>query len=175
MATPFFKQWLEMGQASLENLKKLTETNTANLNDALHYQITNADLIQFIKASIQSTQQLSEINSAAFQSLFRNQLNLMQTHLSAAAMQEWITIMTNLTRNFMQQQTTLFTDCSQVFNNYLAELQKVTNIEEMNALQLELYNNLEEKVKHNSTQYIKLLNDMKQAMHTWADKNLSHS
>jgi hypothetical protein len=175
MATPFFKQWLDMGQASLENLKKLTETNTANLSDALHYQMTNADLTQLIKASIQSTQQLSEINSAAFHNLFRNQLNVMQTNISAPAMQEWTDMMTNLTQNFMQQQATLFTDCSQVFNAYLADLQKVHNVEEMSSLQLELYNNLEDKVKNNSSQHIDLLNNMKEAMNTWAEKNLSHS
>ena len=175
MATPFFKQWLDMGQASLENLKKLTETNTANLNDTLHYQITNADLTQLIKASIQSTQQLSEINSAAFHNLFRNQLDVMQTNISAPAMKEWTDMMNKLTQNFMQQQASLFTDCSNVFNGYLADLQRVHTIEEMTSLQMDLYNSLEEKVKDNSSRHIDLLNSMKSSMNVWADKNLNHT
>jgi hypothetical protein len=175
MATPFFKQWLDMGQASLENLRKLTETNTANMNDALHYQMTNADLTQLIKASIQSTQQLSEINSAAFHNLFHNQLNMMQTNISAPALQEWTNMMNKLTQNFMQQQAGLFTDCSHVFNSYLADLQKVHTVEDMSSLQLDLYNSLEEKVKNNSSHHIDLLNTLKTEMNVWAEKNLSHS
>jgi hypothetical protein len=175
MATPFFKQWLDMGQASLDNLKKLTETNAANLNDTLHYQMTNADLTQLIKASIQSTQQLNEINNAAFHNLFRNQLNTMQTNLSAPAMQEWADMVTKLTQKFMQQQAALFTDCSQVFNSYLADLQKIHTVEEMNTLQLELYHNLEEKVKQNSSQHIDLFSKMKLSMNEWVERNLSQS
>lgn len=175
MATPFFKQWLDMGQASLENLRKLTETNTANINDALNYQMTNADLTQLVKASIQSTQQLTEINSAAFQNLFRNQLSAMQTNIAAPAMQEWADMMTKSTQKFMQQQATLFTECSQVFNTYLADLQKVHTVEEVNSLQFELYNHLEEKVKNNSNQHIDLLSKMKASMTEWAEKNLSHA
>jgi hypothetical protein len=83
--------------------------------------------------------------------------------------------MNKLTQNFMQQQAGLFTDCSQVFNTYLADLQKVHTVEEMSSLQLDLYNNLEAKVKSNSSHHIDLLSTLKAEMNAWAEKNLSHS
>jgi hypothetical protein len=93
-----------MGQASLEVLKKLGESNPMNFNNALQQQFLGSEVTSLLKASLQANKQLTNVSMTVFTNLFYTQLKLLNVGVSNETMKELTDTGTNFVKDFFKIQ-----------------------------------------------------------------------
>lgn len=162
-----------MGQASLNILKQMSESNTTNFSSTLQQQFSSSDLATLLKASLDSNQQLGDINVAIFNNLFHTQLKLLNLGVSSTAIQELTDTNTTFINRFIQKQMAMVSDFTTMFTTYLSDLQKTQGMNEIALLQMSFLNDLEQKLKDCTNDLGQLLLSAKTATTAWTEKTLT--
>lgn len=173
MPNNLVKQWVEMGQASLRVLKQVSESDTSNFGDALQQQFGSSDVATVLKAALDSSRQLGDINVAIFTSLFHNQLKLLNLGVAGTAMQELTEANTTFVNSFVQKQMKMVNDFTAMFATYLSDLQKTQGMNDIALLQTGFLNDLEQKLKDNANDLGQLLLSAKTASTAWTERTLN--
>jgi hypothetical protein len=175
MPNTLMKQWVEMGQASLNAFKQMSESDPAGVTTAVQQQLSTSDLALMLKGLLDATKQVGDLTTGAFTTLFYNQLKLLNLAGSAAALNDLSTTNTSFVNSFVQQQTALVNDFTGMFTTYLADLQKTRDLNDVALLQGDFFNRLEQKWKDSSNELGQLLLSAKTASTAWTERALDQA
>jgi hypothetical protein len=172
MASPSMSQSVEFSKASLDKFKELSEAFVANLG-AVKPGFSSADIAEVLQNAIAAKKQFSDISTATFIKLFKDQIASMNLGGSAAAVQELTDISSGVMSEFVQQQAKFVSGLTAAFTGYVANLQKINGVTELSAVQNGLLETIQKEVKDNAAANMGLTNSLNVATSVWTEKTLS--
>lgn len=175
MSSNLVQQWVDMGQASLNALKAMSESNSSAIGNAMHQQFNTADAATLLKALLDANKQLVDMNAAAVTGLLHNQLKLLKLGGSTTAIQDLTTTNTAFVNGFVEKQMAMVTEFTGMYSAYLTDLQGTQTLDDIAQVQSDFFEKLERKVKDNAQGVGQLLLSAKTATTAWTERTLKQA
>lgn len=166
------KQWTEMNQSTMATLKQMAHANTETMTALMENQLSSKHVATLMKAALESMKDARELNTNAFNTLVQQQLSVIDLNGAAESMKALAELSHVTMQKFVEQQMTLSTFYMESSARYMEELKRARTPEEMMGAQMELFNELQNKIKDNAMSTLETLEALKVGMRAWTEKSI---
>jgi hypothetical protein len=166
------KQWTEMNQSAMDALKYIGSANIDTITTLMDNQFSSKQAASLMQAALASLKDTRELNTNAFSSLMQQQLSMIDLNGAAESMKALTELSHATMQKFVEQQTTLSTFYMESSARYMEELKRARTPEDVLGAQMELFNEIQNKMKDNAMLTLETLEALKTGMRAWAEKSI---
>lgn len=160
------------GMTPVETYRKVSEEHISIIDNTMKYLINPQASVRFITQSLSFNKEISVINSASANNVYRAQLKHMKLQVAADAIKSWCDIYCNTSSSLGQNQTTFISKCLNGIAECAESFQKSNKLDDVLPIYSHMMKELKENVECYATDMFETMNSVNSALEIWMKKNL---
>jgi len=166
------KQWMDVSKSITESMQEMTKANTTKMNEMMQYSVGTRQFAEFMQGMMDAGKTIQDNSQAATQKMLQSLLGNVDLQANSTALKELGEINSSVVTRMVQTQMDMMNTYIEATTEHMEKVKAAKSADDLMTAQMQLFTELQEKMKSNTMNSLTIMNETKSAMQGWTEKTL---